>query len=206
MDPRPGLALPALTKLLGLHCGGGSQGLIERLEAHQPWGQPALRAKRSHASGGEAVRHSNRGCDSGARLPGFGVWRCKVVMCALGWRCPLLSPSLHEMFPDISHFLEEISSLCHSIVFLCFFALITEEGFLSLLVILWNSAFRCLYPSFSPLLFASLLFTVICKASSDSHFAFLHFFFLRMVLIPVSCTMSQTSVHSSSGALSDLVP
>ena len=31
---------------------------------------------------------------------------------------------------------------------------------------------------------------------------FLHFFFLGMVLIPVSCTMSQTSVHSSSGTLS----
>ena len=32
----------------------------------------------------------------------------------------------------------------------------------------------------------------ICKASPDSQFAF----------IPVSCTMSQTSVHSSSGTLS----
>ena len=30
----------------------------------------------------------------------------------------------------ISYFLEEISSLYHSIVFLYFFALITEEGFL----------------------------------------------------------------------------
>ena len=30
----------------------------------------------------------------------------------------------------ISNFLEEISSLCHSVVFLYFFALITEEGFL----------------------------------------------------------------------------
>ena len=30
----------------------------------------------------------------------------------------------------ISNFLEEISSVSHSIVFLCFFALITEEGFL----------------------------------------------------------------------------
>ena len=29
----------------------------------------------------------------------------------------------------ISDFLEEIASLSHSIVFLCFFALITEEGF-----------------------------------------------------------------------------
>jgi len=50
--------------------------------------------------------------------------------------------------------------------------------------------------------FASLLFTAICKASSDSHFTFLHFFFLGMVLIPVSCTMSWISKHSSSGTLS----
>ena len=32
---------------------------------------------------------------------------------------------------DISNFLEEISSLSHSVVFLYFFALITEEGFLT---------------------------------------------------------------------------
>ena len=38
---------------------------------------------------------------------------------------------------------------------------------LSLLAILWNSAFRCLYLSFSPLLFTSLLFTAICKALSN---------------------------------------
>ena len=31
---------------------------------------------------------------------------------------------------------------------------------------------------------------------------FLYFFFLRMVLIPVSCTMSGTSIHNSSGTLS----
>ena len=36
-----------------------------------------------------------------------------------------------------------------------------RKAFLSLLAILWNSAFRCLYLSFSPLLFASLLFTAI---------------------------------------------
>ena len=45
----------------------------------------------------------------------------------------------------------------------------------------------------SPLLFTSLLFIAICKASSDSRFAFLHFFSLGMVLIPVSCTVSLTS-------------
>ena len=48
-----------------------------------------------------------------------------------------------------------------------------RKAFLSLLAILWNSAFKCVYLSFSPLLFTSLLFTAICKASSDSHFAFL---------------------------------
>ena len=45
----------------------------------------------------------------------------------------------------------------------------------------------------SPWLFVSLLFTAICKASPDSHFTFLHFFSMGMVLIPVSCTMSRTS-------------
>ena len=53
-----------------------------------------------------------------------------------------------------------------------------RKSFLSLLAILWNSAFKWEYLSFSPLLFTSLLFTAIYKASSDSHFAFLHFFFL----------------------------
>ena len=77
-----------------------------------------------------------------------------------------------------------------------------RKAFLSLLAILWNSAFKWVYLSFSPLLFASLLFTAICKASSDNHFAFLHFFSLGMVLIPASCTMLWTSIHSFSGTLS----
>ena len=71
-----------------------------------------------------------------------------------------------------------------------------RKAFLSLLAILWNSEFKWVYLSFS-LDFCFLLFTAICKASSDSHFAFLKFFFLGMVLIPVSCTISWTSVHSS---------
>ena len=58
-----------------------------------------------------------------------------------------------------------------------------RKPFLSLFAILWNSAFKWEYLYFSPLLFTSLLFTAICKASSDSYFAFLHFFFLGMVLI-----------------------
>ena len=68
-----------------------------------------------------------------------------------------------------------------------------------------NSAFKWVYLSFSPLPFTSL-FSAICKASPDNHFAFLHLFFWGMVLISVSCTVLQISVHSSSGTLSDLIP
>ena len=42
---------------------------------------------------------------------------------------------------------------------------------------LWNSAFKWVYLLFS-FCFASFLFSAIYKASSDSHFAFLDFFFL----------------------------
>ena len=70
----------------------------------------------------------------------------------------------------ISNFLEEISSLSHH-----FFPSISlhwsfRKASFSLLAILWNSAFR--YISFSPLPLASLLFSALCKASSDNHFAF----------------------------------
>ena len=101
---------------------------------------------------------------------------------------------------------EEISSLSHSIVFLYFFALITEEGFLisPCYSLELGTEMSISFLSFLP--FASLLFSAICNASSSNHFAFLHFFFLGMVLIPVSCTMLETSVHSSSDALSDLIP
>ena len=55
---------------------------------------------------------------------------------------------------------------------------------------------------------SSLLFlTAIFKASSDNHFAFLHFFFLGMVLTTASCTISGTSVHILQAlCLSDLIP
>jgi len=104
----------------------------------------------------------------------------------------------------ISNYLEEISGLSHSIVFLYFFALITEEGFLISPCYSLELCIQMVYLSFSSLPLASL-FTATCKASWDSHFAFLHFFFLRMVLKAVSYTMSGTSVHSSSGTLSDLI-
>ena len=48
-----------------------------------------------------------------------------------------------------------------------------SKAFLFLLAILWNSAFRWVYLSFSPLPFPSLLFKAVCKASSDNHCVFL---------------------------------
>ena len=78
-----------------------------------------------------------------------------------------------------------------------------RKTFWSLLVILWHSAFKWVYLSFSPLPFASLFFSAIFKACSGNHFAFLHIFFLGMILITASYTMSRTSVHSSSGTLSN---
>ena len=100
----------------------------------------------------------------------------------------------------MSNFLEEISSISHSIVFLYFFALITEEGFL---ISPCYSLEFCIQMGISFFFsFGSLLFTAICKASTDNHFAFLYFFLLGMVLITASCTMSHTSVYSSSGTLS----
>ena len=101
----------------------------------------------------------------------------------------------------ISNFLEEIPSLSHSIVFLYFFALITDEGFLISPCYTLELCIPMHISFLFPICF-SLLFTAICKAFSDSHFAIFHFFFLGMVLIPVSCTMSRSSVQSSSGTLS----
>ena len=82
----------------------------------------------------------------------------------------------------ISNFLEEISSLSHSIVFLYSFALIIEEGFLISPSYSLELFIQVVYLSFSPLRFTSLLFSTISKASPDSHFALLHFLSMGMVL------------------------
>ena len=72
----------------------------------------------------------------------------------------------------IFNFLEEISSLSHSVVFLYFLALITEEDFhLSLLFFGILHSKGCIFLFL--LCFLLLFFiTGICKASSDNHFPF----------------------------------
>ena len=76
-----------------------------------------------------------------------------------------------------------------------------RKAFLPLLAILWNSAFRWIYLSFSPLPFTSRLFSAIFKASSDNYLDFLHFL-LGIVLITTSSTMSWTFIYSSAGTRS----
>ena len=102
------------------------------------------------------------------------VWTYLCMTCSLG----------------ISNFLEETSSLSHSFIFLYFFALITEEGFL---ISPCYSLELCIQMHISFLFsfaFHFFIFSAICKAFSDNYFAFLQFFFLGMVLITAFCTMS----------------
>ena len=73
-----------------------------------------------------------------------------------------------------------------------------RKAFLSVLDILWNLQMGI--SSFLTLPLVSL-FSAVCKASSGNPLAFLHFFFLGMLLITTSCTMSWTSIHSSLGNL-----
>ena len=97
----------------------------------------------------------------------------------------------------------------HIFPFCCFplFLCIDHWGTLSYLFLLFFGTLHSDAYIFPFLLGFSLLFTAICKASQESHFAFRHFFSMGMVMILVSCTMSRTSVHSSSGTLSiRLVP
>ena len=111
------------------------------------------------------------------------------------WKIPLVSPIFLKrslIFPI----------LLFSSISLHWFL---RRSFLSLLAILWNSAVKWVYLFFSPLPFASLLFTAICKASSDSHFAFLHFFFWSWFLSPVQCH-EPPSIVNQALCLSDLVP
>ena len=112
---------------------------------------------------------------------------------------PIFGRNTPLMFPI---FLKR--SLVFSRLFVCFLLIqhcSLKKAFLSLLAVLWNSAFSWMYLSLSPLLFDSFHSSTICKASLDNHFAFLLFFFFGMVLFATSCTILQTSVHSFSGTL-----
>ena len=85
---------------------------------------------------------------------------------------------------SISNFLEEISRLSHSIVFLYFFALIAEEGFL---ISPCYPLELCIQMGISFLFFLAFHFSSIrnyLKDSSDNDFAFFAFLFLGDGLDP----------------------
>ena len=106
-----------------------------------------------------------------------------------GWNFPLIFPV----------FLKK-SLVFHLLFSSIFMHCSLKKAFLSLLFILWNSAFSWMYVSLVPLLFAYLLSSAVWKTSSDNHFAFLLFLFFGMVLLAVSCTISCRTC-SSSGTL-----
>ena len=93
------------------------------------------------------------------------------------------------------------------IVFLYFFALITEEGFLNSVCYSLELFSQMDLSFLFPLSLMSLLFSVICNASSDNHFAFLHFFFLGIVLITEAVQCHEPlSIALQALCLSDLIP
>ena len=76
-----------------------------------------------------------------------------------------------------------------------------RKAFLSLLAILWNSAFRCLYLSFPPLLFNSLLFSsqLFVRPPQTAVFLFCISFPLgwSWSLSPVQCHEPPSIVHQA---------
>ena len=113
----------------------------------------------------------------------------------------LLKPSLR----DFEHNVTSTWNECSCVVVWTFFPILLfssislhwslRKAFLSLFAILWSSAFKWVYLSF----FSSSF--LIYFMASDSHFAFLHFFFLGIVLTTISCTVMNL-FSSSSGTLS----
>ena len=114
-----------------------------------------------------------------------------IIVPIFAWNVPLVSLIFLERSLVFPILLFSSISLYHSL-----------KTFLSLLAILLNSAFSWVYLSLSPFPFTFLIFSAICKAFSGDYFAFLHFFSFRMALAVTSCTMWQTSIHSSSYTLS----
>ena len=139
--------------------------------------------------------HSRMSCSGWVITPSWssGSWRsilytyvysCHffLILSASVRSIPFLSfiePIFAWNVPLVSLILEESSSLSHSILFLYFFALLSEKLLhLALLFVgtLHSSGYN--FPFLLCLSLASFLFSTICKASSDNHFAFFTFLFL----------------------------
>ena len=102
----------------------------------------------------------------------------------------------------ISNFLEEISSLSHSVVFIYFFALIIEQCFLISPYYSLELCIKCLYLSFSPLPFTSLLFLSCFQGILRQPFSLFGFTLLRDGFDHCLLYNVSNSIHNSSGTLS----
>ena len=96
----------------------------------------------------------------------------------------------------------KISSLSHSVLFLYFFALIAEEGFLISSCSSLELCIQILISFLFSFAFHFSSFHSYLRPPQTDILLFLHFFSMGMVWIPVSCTVPRTSFHSSSGTLS----
>ena len=79
-----------------------------------------------------------------------------------------------------------------------------RKAFLSLLAILWNSVFRWVYLSFSPLPF-TFLFQLFVRPPQITIFLFA-FLFIEDESDHCLLSMLWTPIHNSSGTRSDLIP
>ena len=96
----------------------------------------------------------------------------------------------------ISNFLEVISSLS----FLLFSSILCslKKVYFSLQS---SGTLHSVGYIFPFVLFLTLLFSAAYKSLLDNHFTFSHLFFFGFILVTTSCTMLETSTHSSSGTL-----
>ena len=115
----------------------------------------------------------------------------RVRLCATPWTAAYLAP------PSMGFSRQEYWSGV-PVYYFPLFVCIDHWWRLSYLSLLFFGILHSDGYSFPFLLFASLLFSAICKASSDNHFVFLPFFFFGMVLITASYTMPWICVHRSS--------
>ena len=89
-----------------------------------------------------------------------------------GWNVPLIFPIFLKRSLVFTLLLFPSTYMSH----------LLKKAFLSLLAILWNSALSWVYLSLLPSFFVYFLYSVIFKASSNNHFAFLLLFFNGMAL------------------------
>ena len=112
---------------------------------------------------------------------------------------PLLCPSLHVVFLWYLHFAWRY---LYSLQFYYFPLILTVFTYENFLISPCYSLEVCIPFSISfPFSFAfHFSYFLSCfKASSCNPFSFSYLFFLGMVLVTTSCTLLQTSIHSSSG-------